>query len=122
MPIRYERDDQRRRAVMAITGTFDPVELLRQVEEHRSGGAWTYGLIYDLRTMSGEPTTDTLREFTAEIQRRPGEAPRGPVAIVTNNPSMYSRACTYAAMAREHATFAVFRYLNEAEIWLNELP
>jgi hypothetical protein len=120
MPIHYTRDDQRRRAVIVITGPFDPIELLPHIEHHRTSGAWTYGLLYDLRYMTGEPTRETLREFTAKIQPRPAESPRGPVAILTQNQSMYSRACTYAAMARDHATIEVFRDLDEAEAWLSD--
>jgi hypothetical protein len=117
--IQYERDDRIKRAVITITGSFDALEAFDCLERHRAGGAWTYGLLYDLRHTTGEPTIETLRAFASTIESRPGEPRRGPVAVLTANPVMYSRACTYAALAKGHATIDVFRDHDEAIAWLN---
>jgi hypothetical protein len=118
MPIEYSRDDRNKRAVIVITGPFNAEELVEMVEQHRAAGGWTYGLLYDMRRMTGEPTMETLREFAAITDRRPGEPPRGPVAVLTTDPAIYSRACTYAVMAKAHATIEVFRDKAEADAWL----
>jgi hypothetical protein len=120
MPIQYKRDDAGRRAEIVIKGPFNSQEILDCVEQHRMDGGWTYGLLYDLRYMTGEPTRDTLREFAVTMARRPGEPARGPVAILVSQPALYSLACTYAAMARAHATIEVFRDRDEAESWLRK--
>lgn len=120
MPIQYERDDLTRRARIAITGPFDPAELLTVLERHRREGGWEYGLLYDFRYMTGEPTKDALREFAAVTEPRPGEPPRGPVAMLTHDVVTYSRACTYAAMVKKYALIGVFQNMREADAWLTE--
>jgi hypothetical protein len=119
-PIRYERDDSRRRAVITITGLFNESEVRACVEQHRAEGAWTYGVLYDLRHMTSEPTGETLAEFAALTKPRPGEPPRGPVAVVSMNPRMYSLACLYAAMVKAHTSVAIFRERDDAETWLKQ--
>jgi hypothetical protein len=120
MPIEYSRDDPNKRAVIVITGSFNAEALVELIEQHRAAGGWRYGLLYDLRRMTGEPTMETLRDFASITDRRPGEPPRGPVAVLTTDPTIYRRACTYAAMARTHATIEVFRDKAEAETWLSQ--
>ena len=123
MPIRYTRSDRLKRAVITITGPFDSREVMACVEErHRAEGAWSYGLLYDLRHMTGEPDLATLKEFATRTVPKPGEPPRGRVAILADDPAIYSRACTYAVLAKAHAAIAVFRHEDEAERWLSEGP
>ena len=119
-PIRYERDDSRRRAVITITGRFNVSDVRTCLEQHRAEGAWSYGLLYDLRHMTGEPTRETLSELAALTQPRPGEPPHGPVAVVSTNPVIYGLACLYAAMVSSHATVSIFRDRDEACAWLTQ--
>ena len=119
-PIRYERDDSRHRAVITITGPFNLSDVRTCVEQHRSQGAWTYGVLYDLRRMTSEPTRETLDEFAILTKPRPGEPPRGPVAVVSTTPVMYGLACVYAAMVKAYATVSVFRDRAEADAWLSK--
>lgn len=119
-PILYERDDDRCRAVITMTGPFNAPEVRACVERHRAEGAWSYGVLYDLRRMTSEPTKETLAEFAALTRPRPGKPPRGPVAVVSTKPVMYSLACLYAAMVNAYTTVSVFRDRDEADAWLNE--
>jgi hypothetical protein len=122
MAIRYERDDVERRAVITISGPLDVEEVLACVEQHRLGGAWNYRLLYDVRHLTEEPGRDTLRELAVLSRPRPGEVARGPVAVLSTSPSIYAAACSYAAMVKSFATFAVFRDRDEAEAWLRSVP
>jgi hypothetical protein len=119
-PILYERDDARRRALITMTGPFNAPKVRACVELHRAEGAWSYGVLYDLRRMTSEPTRETLAEFAALTKPRPGEPHRGPVAVVSTKPAMYSLACLYAAMVSAHTTMSVFRDRDEADAWLNQ--
>jgi hypothetical protein len=119
-PIQYERDDASRRAVITITGPFNESEVRDCLEQHRADGAWTYGVLYDLRRMTSEPDRGTLADFAALTKPRPGEPPRGPVAVVSTNPVIYGSACLYAAMVRGHTTVSIFRDRDEADAWLNQ--
>jgi hypothetical protein len=70
--------------------------------------------------MTGMPTVVELRQLMSEAAaRQPGEEPRGPVALLATEPTLYGRLCTYAALGRSTTlTIAVFRDLAEAEQWL----
>jgi hypothetical protein len=112
MPIRYELDDARRRLVVTVEGPFAVADFLAIMERQRDDGAWTYGMLSDLRGMTGEPA----RQFMSEAERT--TQPRGPVAILATDPVIYGRACTYAALTRATLTIEVFRDLDKAEQWL----
>ena len=116
MPIRYQRDDVRRRVMLTVEGPFAVADFLAVMERQRDDGAWTYGMLSDLRGMTGEPAIDDLRQFLSEAART--TEPRGPVALLATDPVIYGRACTYAALTRSTLTIAVFRDRGEAEQWL----
>jgi len=120
MPIQYLCDTRTRRAVIVVIGPFNKSDVLDCVQQHRADGAWGYGLLYDLRYMTGQPTMEALREFAHAVERRPAEPPRGPVAILAVDPAMYRGACTYAAMTKTQASIEVFRDHDEAHAWLSE--
>jgi hypothetical protein len=118
MPIRYERDDTSRRVVVTMDGPFNTA-VFRAVNELHSPDTWSYGMLFDLRGMTGEPTIAELRQIMNEsVARRPGTGARGPVAILAIDPALYGRMCTYAALRRATLTIEVFRYLDRAEEWL----
>ncbi len=80
----------------------------------------SYAVRYDLRGMTGEPTIAELQQAMSEAAtRHQGEPPRGPVALLATEPSLYARLCTYAVLGRSTtATIEVFRDRTEAERWL----
>jgi hypothetical protein len=116
MPTHYERDDARRRVVITIQGPFEPTDFLAVIERWRGEAVGAYGMLYDLRGMTGEPSIADLRQFMSEAART--TRPRGPLAIVATDPIIYGRACTYATLGRATLTVEVFRNWDEAEHWL----
>ena len=121
MPIRYARSYPHRLAVIVITGSFDPADLFRCLEQHRAEGGWAYGILCDLRPMTDTPTHEALREFTDMMVVRPlREWAGGPVAILTTDLKTYNRACVYADMAKAYATIQVFQDEADAEAWLSK--
>ena len=120
MPIRYELDDIFRRVIVTVQGPFLADDILAIMERQRAEHTWTYGILYDLRGMTGEPTIAELRELMSEAaELRQGEGPRGPVALLATEGALYARLCTYAALGRSTTlTIAVFRDRGEAEKWL----
>ena len=101
--------------MVTVEGPFAVADFLAVMERQRDDGAWTYGVLYDLRGMTGAPAIDDLRQFMSEAQRT--TQPPGPVAILATNPFIYGRACTYAALVRATLTIGVFRDLDKAEQW-----
>ena len=120
MPVRYERDDARRRVVVTIQGAFQLDDILAIMERLHSEDTWAYGLLYDLRHVDGYPTMEDLQHKLAQAATREGEGPRGPVAFLATKPILYSRLCTYTALTRKTtgAAVEVFRDLDEADKWL----
>jgi hypothetical protein len=119
MPIRYELDDVRRRVVVTVEGPFQVDDILAVMARQRAEQTWTYGILYDLRAMTGEPTIAELRDLISEAARRHlGQAPRGPVALLATDPTLYGRLCTYAALGSATLTIGVFREREEADQWL----
>ena len=114
MPIRYELDDVHRRVVVTVQGLFAPADFLAVIERRRADNTGAYGILYDLRGMTGEPTIADLRQFMSAAAQT--TRPRGPIALVATDPALYARACTYAAMGRStKLMIEVFRDLAEAE-------
>jgi hypothetical protein len=116
MPIRYERDDVRRCVVITMQGPFEPADFLAVIQRWRDEAIGDYGMLYDLRGMTGAPSITDLRQFMSEAAQT--TRPRGPIAIVATEPVIYGRACMYATLGRATLTIQVFRYLERAEEWL----
>jgi hypothetical protein len=118
MPIEYERNDARELVVATGSGSFHIADVVALFERMREDRTWTYAVILDIRRLAGRPTVDDLRLF-ADIAARPDvqQQPRGPLAIVASDSTMYGMACAYASMARGRR-IEVFRDRGEAERWL----
>src|ERR1700731_2219866 len=101
MSIRYELDDVRRPVVVTVEGLFETDDILAIMARQRAEHTWGYGIIYDLRGMTGTPTVRELRQLLSEAAaRHPGDEPRGPVALLATDGALYARLCTYAALGR----------------------
>jgi hypothetical protein len=124
MPIRYELDDVRRRLVVTVEGLFETDDILAIMARQRTEHTWSYGILYDLRGMTGTPTVGELRQLMSEAAaRHPGEEPRGPVALLATDPTLYGRLCTYAALGDEYGATAdeVFSKIETAiEAWVKK--
>ena len=117
MPIRYELDDLRRRVVVTVDGNFTPEDFRAILEQRRADKTEGYGILCDLRGMTGEPTIDDLGQFLSAAAQT--TRPRGSIAFLATEPLLYARACTYAIMGRStEFTIEVFRDRIEADDWL----
>lgn len=120
MSISYERDDANRRVVVTIQGAFQTDEVIGIMARQRAEHTWAYGILYDLRGLSGHPTVADLRQILSHAAPRgQDEGSRGRVALLAIEPILYGRLCTYAALGRSTTlTIEVFRDRAEAERWL----
>lgn len=116
MPIRHDRDDVLRRVVVRIEGPFQTGDVMAFLEQHRLSDAWSYGMLYDLRGMTGQPTLEEQRALMSRGVQAGRQ--RGPLAILVTDPEMYKKACAYAALGHAMLTIGVFRDAGEAEAWL----
>jgi hypothetical protein len=93
--------------------------MLTVIARQRAEDTWSYGLLYDLRRMTGHATVADLRDIMGQAAvQRPNERRRGPVALLVTDPTLYGLACTYAALGRGKLTIQVFRDVDEADRWL----
>jgi hypothetical protein len=123
MPYTYTRDNQNRRIVIALKGTFTANEGLATVEQRRADvDAASYGVLYDLRGLIGQPSVGDLKQFmNAEALPPTGQQPRqprGPIAFLVTEPALYEKACIYRALGRGKLSIEVFRDYEEADGWL----
>jgi hypothetical protein len=119
VPVRYERENDRRRVRVTVEGALQTDDALAVLARRRGDGTWTYGTLCDLRAMTDRPTVADLRQIAAEaVARESDEGARGPVAILATDGAPYIMACLYAALQRSKLTIEVFRALDEAERWL----
>jgi hypothetical protein len=121
MAVQYQRDDGRHRVVITFPQVYQVADAVEAIERHHAEGAWSYGVLYDLRLLHGQPAVADLKtHMERDAQPPPGErGPRGPIAIVAADPTIYGIACTYAVLGQStRMTIAVFRDWAEAESWL----
>jgi hypothetical protein len=119
VPVRYERDDVRRRVVISLQGAFQAADVFPVIARYHTEDTWSYGLLWDVRDLSGTPTITDLRAIMREdAASRPDAGPRGPVAVLASGAFVYGLACVYAALGRPNMTIEVFRDYHDADRWL----
>jgi len=119
MPFTYERDEVHHRAVITFEGPFLLSEALASVEVRRAESAVSQPVLVDIRRLVGHPDLEDLRQLLrADLSIPTGGQPRGPVAIVATVSSLYTKACTFAAMAQSRLRVRVFRDVADADSWL----
>ena len=119
MPFRYERDEDQRCITVTVDGTFNVDDVIEVFARMADEGIWSYGVLYDVRSLTGLPSMFDLRRL-AEVANRPGpfDMRRGPLAIVVADPALYGMACVYAALSLPMGRVEVFRDSEDAELWL----
>jgi hypothetical protein len=117
----YERDDVHHRVVIRFEGAFQMREALASIERRRAEDTWSRGVLYDLRQMSGQPGMAELRQLLSEDLAIPAGGERGPLAVVAAASSVYTKACTFAALAQSKVRVRVFSDIGEADSWLTML-
>jgi hypothetical protein len=117
MPISYSRDDAQRRIVAIGEGAFRAEDILGVLDRMRADGTWTYGVLYDLRRMTGSPTLSDLGRLRESVGQPGPDGEHGPRAVVISDPALYARICAYK-MLGPPGRFEVFSDRAEAEAWL----
>lgn len=119
MPFDYERDDDRRRITVRPIGSLTADTTSRIAERHRDENGCGYAIVFDLTLLTAAPHRDEVQRIADYVQRHADHRPRGPVAIVTPDTTLFDLACMYAAFAGPEMPLRVFRDAAGAEQWLN---
>jgi hypothetical protein len=120
MPLHYQRDDSLRRIVATSMGGVTPDDTMAMIDRQAEEGAWSYGVLYDLRGAEDIPTPADLRRIVLHVGKLTTKhGPRGPVAFVVVDTLLSKMTRRYARMAALTAFNArVFTTMEEAEAWL----
>src|SRR5262245_18323858 len=117
----YVRDDRRRCIRVTVRAKMTRRDWLAIIDRQASEGTWSYGLLYDFRQMM-EPVSreDTEAAALRVRQHALGKGPRGPLAVVAEQPDVLSRSEGYGFLhKRSGIRLEVFWDVEEAERWLD---
>jgi len=119
MPITYTRDDRRHLITVTVDGPFDLDEIMATIDRQAAEGTWRYGRLYDERGMQPAPTSDQIRALLEAVRQRIRmHGRRGPVAVLTDQPTVYGMVRMYMSLAGEEPSVSVFRDVGDADRWL----
>ena len=123
MPLRFTRDDAKRRLVLKATEPLTFAEWLDAIGQHLDAGLWSYATVYDARAITWTPETSEVRQMVAFIEHATRTyGPRGPVALVIDGKdAQYGMARMYGILVDELPfSFKIFSDWDQAEAWLDE--
>ena len=107
---------------MMTTGVVTPGEVRDALDRQAAEGAWSYGVLYDVRAVVNLPTPDDVRELVLYIGSLTTKyGPRGPVALISNSPQFLRIGRAYSTLGELTALdVAVFPTVDAAEAWLEQ--
>jgi hypothetical protein len=123
MPIQYVRDDANKRILVTTTGEIGLDDIVGIVDRQARDRTWSYAMLYDARASASTPTMDEMRRLVLHIGTlTTSHGPRGPVAIVANDPLLEKAERVYANLGTlTGLNVRVFTTLVEANWWLQTL-
>ena len=115
----YSCDDDHQVVTVAVRERLTAGDLIAIVNRQVDDRAWTFGLLYDYRTMWVPPSPQEIEVASAYVHQQIRlHGRRGPVALVVAGGPVVDVAATYALNARGFAV-AVFWGVAEARSWLS---
>ena len=91
------------------------------IDRQLAEGAWSYGVLYDVRAGHASPSAADVHELVKHVGRLTTQhGPRGRVALVVLDPALSKMARRYASLGELTAlNVRVFTSIREAERWLD---
>jgi hypothetical protein len=119
----YVRDDAKRRIRVTLHQRLSADELIGIVDRQAEEGAWTYGMLYDLRSLQDPSPKEDIVTVSARVQAHIATyGSRGPVALVTRAIGIVGAGQMYAAEGMNRGfNVQVFWDIDDAEEWLSQL-
>jgi hypothetical protein len=119
--LKYFQDDDRRRIEVLASGELTFAEAKEFVDRQLLGGAWHYGVLYDVREVSKSVSAVEAAQLVEYIKTvAVGLPPRGPIAVVAAAPDIVALANSYAMLGQDARLLVqVFPDVRTAERWLD---
>ena len=120
MALVSERDDQRRRITVTLTGPVALAELTANLECLAAADVWDYAVLYDGHMATTPLSLDATRQLVQVVRELTAQhGPPGPVALVMTNEAHLGMARMYSMLAEGTGlTSEVFHDFVAAEAWL----
>src|ERR1700687_6053588 len=100
MPHTYVRDEVRRRVTVTVSGPLTMEVVLVIVDRQAIDGTWTYGVLHDLRGAIGTVDASAIRSLVDHVKQLGAiHGPRGPVALVSNEPAQFGVGRMYGTLS-----------------------
>jgi hypothetical protein len=117
----YERDDVRRRIRITARQPLRAADLTAIVDRQLHDNAWTYGILYDLRTIATVTSRVDADAVADYVRASVGvHGPRGSVALITRRGDIVAMGQIYAMRsAGSGFDVEVFWDLADGEGWLD---
>jgi hypothetical protein len=113
----YDCSEGSRRIVITVIERLQLEYIEGALGRQRRESTTSYGVLYDLRGVSGVPPVDQLVRLRAEAINGT-RGPWGPAAIVTLDTNTYNIACHHVMLTQAGGRIEVFLDREEAEMWL----
>ena len=122
MPYLYVRDDPARRIRITLTDPLTVADRIAAVEQQVADDAWRYGTLIDARSLAEyKPEPTEMQSVVARVAEFVAQyGPRGPVAIVSNRPTVIGAGQMYNYFGGKRNAVEVFWDLDEARRFLDQ--
>ena len=120
MPLNYTCDRAKCRITVVSVGAVTREETFAVIDRQAAEGAWSFGLLYDMRQGTSVPTGEDLHRMVLHVGRLTTKhGPRGPVALVVRDPQLFIAGSKYSSLGDLTAlNVKVFTSIEEADHWL----
>jgi hypothetical protein len=119
MPIKYERDDERRLLTVAINDPFSVEDILSAIERQMAEDTWEYAMLYDMRATAHLSTVIQARRITARVQALSGGRARGPVGLmISPRPEQVLEGVEFVRLTAGIVTLELLLTAMQVDNWL----
>ena len=120
MPLNYTCDRTKRRITVVSVWAATREETFAVIDRQAAEGAWSFGVLYDMRQGTSVPTGEDLHRMVLHVGRLTTKhGPRGPVALVVRDPQLFIAGSKYSSLGDLTAlNVKVFTSIEEADHWL----
>ena len=125
MPIRFERDEVRRRLLAKAEDSVTTEDILAFISAQDAAGAWSWRVLFDSSTVDlSTITRESVGRIAAHIEQVAQGRHRGPMAIVADSARVERIKEIYVVLCAQVVglTIGVFDDQETAEQWLARMP
>jgi hypothetical protein len=120
MPIRYDRDDERRLITVTLTEPVSFAELLSVMDRKDAEKTWDYALLYDRRAMRTVSTVVEFEQIADHVRALGAGRQRGPVGVaIPQRPTEVRLTLANAELMVDKLTFEMLLTETQLEEWLD---